>query len=135
MDPSSPHFGLTLTALGMGTVFTVLILLAVFTSLFNRFFSRREAPQVIDPACAPAPAPEPPEQAAPVNEEPQLTSVPMTRASDPLLHAKRKRAAAIAVAVLLAARQVRVPLFQPRLDQGRGWRDTYRQRTLIGRRR
>lgn len=124
MDPSQPHFGLYMTMIGMGTVFTALILLSLFTLAFNRIFARADA---TDPETA----------TPPVDLDPPKTNPPATTAAavDPVTHAKRKRAAAIAVAVLLAARPKHIPLFRPASHAGAGWRQTYRQRFLTGRRR
>ncbi len=125
MSPGDPNFGLMMTAIGMGTVFATLIMLAMFTFLFNKFFAGRNQTDA-KPSSAPAAAPARAATPAPIAPPSETKTAPV----DPVRHEKLKRAAAIAVSILLAVRAKPLPIFRPRETGGESWRQTYRQRFL-----
>lgn len=112
MESNPFIFGAFLAAVGMGAVFFALVLLATFTSLFNRFFSSRTAAA---PTTNPIPVAMDAQPPAPDGAE-----------------RLRRKAAAIAVAVVLTMQQNRRPLFQPDLTKDNAWRAVNRSRRITG---
>ena len=98
-----------------GTVFSALILLSLFTFLFNKVFASRMTGDTAVPA-EPPPCP-PPDDAAEQEEEKRLG-------------AGRRKAAAIAVSVALVELAKRQAVFNPISTREISWRQDARRRQL-----
>jgi len=128
--------GLILAVMGIGTVFCALLLLTLFTTGFNFLFTRQAARTSLPGMdSTPAPATAPVITAAAIIAPP-AASPPAQRARsmpyDEQLTEKRRKAAAIAVALLLAAGSRPAEVFHPCETEGAHWRLGYRQQFLHG---
>ncbi|HPM78615.1 MAG TPA: OadG family protein [bacterium] len=106
---ASAH-GIQITLVGMGTVFAALVLMSLFTSLFNKIFARRQTEE--ETGAEPPPCPPPVKTQTPAKT----------------LEASRRKAAAIAVAVALVEMTKAQAVFQPVEAPGNAWRTDGRRR-------
>ncbi len=110
MQSIAAAHGFQITLVGMGTVFSALILMALFTSLFNKIFARRHTED--ETIAEPPPCPPPADTQAPAKA----------------LEAGRRKAAAIAVAVALVEMAKAQAVFKPIDAPGNAWRMDGRRR-------